>query len=72
MLCILQHTGSKTEKVENTKELERLLSGAVSQKNGNKANMQRSETKQVLTEEEKKRFAPGISEDWNETRGGKS
>lgn len=25
-----------------------------------------------LTEEEKKRFAPGISEDWNETRGGKS
>lgn len=25
-----------------------------------------------LTEEEKKRFAPGISEDWNEIRGGKS
>ena len=51
------YTGSKTEKVENTKELERLLSGAVSQKNGNKANMQRPETKQVLTEEEKKEEA---------------
>lgn len=48
------YTGSKTEKVDNTKELERLLSGAVSQKNGNKANIQKSETRKILTEEEKK------------------
>ena len=54
------YTGSKTAKVENGKELERLLSSAVSQKNGNKANMQRSETKQILTEEEKQELTEAL------------
>lgn len=48
------YTGSKTEKVEDNKDLERLLSGAVSQKNGNKATSQKAVKSEKLTEEEKK------------------